>query len=75
MQNQPFERFFEKGFLRNFAKFTRKQLCRKNETLAQVLSCEFCKNTFLENTAEQTASDYSTINSSGGRINKRSDKL
>ena len=74
MQKEPFESFFEKGFLRNFAKFTRKQLCRKNETLSQVLSCEFCKNTFLENTTGQTASD-STINRSEGRINKQSDKL
>ena len=43
------------GVLRNFAKFTRKHLCQslffnkacnfiKKETLAQVFSCEFCKN-------------------------------
>ena len=40
-----------KGALRNFAKFTEKQLCQshffnnfiKKETLAQVFSCEFCK--------------------------------
>ena len=36
--------------MRNFAKFTRKHLSRKNETLAQVLSCEFLKNTFLQKT-------------------------
>ena len=36
------------GTLRNFAKFTGKHLCQslffnKKETLAQVLSCEFCQ--------------------------------
>ena len=43
-----------KAVLRNFAKFTRKHLRRslflKKETLAQVLSCEFCeisRNTFF----------------------------
>ena len=75
MQKEPFQRFFEKALLRNFAKFTKKQLCSKNETLSQVLSCGFCKNTFLENTTGQTASDYSTINRGEGRINKQSDKL
>ena len=57
--------FCEKGNFRNFAKFTGKQQCQslflmklqteacnfiKKETLAQVLSCEFCeifKNTFF----------------------------
>ena len=45
--------FCEKGVLRNFAKFTGKNLCQSNffkkETLAQVFSSEFCeipKNTF-----------------------------
>ena len=37
----------QKGFLRNFTKFTRKHLCQslffKKETLAQVLPCKFCK--------------------------------
>ena len=52
------EVFCEKGVLRNFAKFTGKQLCQslffnrvvdaacnfiKKETLAQVFSCEFEK--------------------------------
>ena len=53
------EVFFEKGVLRNFAKFKGKDLCRslfldkvaglrpatllKKETLAQVFSCEFVK--------------------------------
>ena len=54
----------KKGVLRNFVKFTRKYLCQslffnkvagpcnfmKKETLAQVLSCEFCeisKSTFF----------------------------
>ena len=47
------EVFCEKGVLRNFAKFTGKNLCQSNffkkETLAQVFSSEFCeipKNTF-----------------------------
>ena len=37
-QKQPPEVFYEKGVLRNFA-------CNffKKETLAQVLSCEFCE--------------------------------
>ena len=46
--------FVRKGVLRNFAKFTGKHLCQslffKKETLAQVLSCEFCeifKSTFF----------------------------
>ena len=51
------EVFCKKGFLRNFAKFTGKNLCQslffnkvagacnfiKKETLAQVSSCEFCE--------------------------------
>ena len=57
------EVFYEKGVLRNFAKFTgkhlaapatllKKRLCNfiKKETLAQVFSCEFCeisKNTLF----------------------------
>ena len=46
--------FCKKGALRNFTKFTGKHLCQslffKKETLAPVLSCEFCeisKNTFF----------------------------
>ena len=51
------EVFCEKGFLRNFAKFTGKHLCQslffKKETLAQMFSCQFCeisKNTFSNRT-------------------------
>ena len=47
---QPSKRFFKKIIMKNFAKFTRKHLCRKNETPAQVFSCEFCeicKNIFF----------------------------
>ena len=44
MQTQTSEAFFKKGVLRNFAKFTRKHLCKKNETLVQVFSCEFYQN-------------------------------
>ena len=78
MQKQPSEEFVKKGVMRNFAKFTRKHLCRKNETLAQVFSGEFCeiyKNTVFAEHHRATASDYSSINSSEGRINKRNGKL
>ena len=68
------EVFCEKGVLGNFAKFTGKHLCQnlfinkvaglfnfiKKETLAQVLSCEFCKiskNTFSYRTLPLAASD------------------
>ena len=66
----------EKGVFRNFAKFTGKHLCQslffnkkaglrpatllKEETLAHVLSCEFCeisKNTFLTEHLRTTASE------------------
>ena len=72
------EGFFKKGFMRNFAKFLRKHLCQKNETLAKVFSCEFCeiyKNFFFAENYRTTASDYSSINSNEGRINKRNGKL
>ena len=59
------EVFCKKGVLRNFEKFTGKQLCQslffnKKETLTQLLSCEFCKtsrNTFSYRTPPVTASD------------------
>ena len=39
--------FCKKGVLKNFTKFARKQVCQslffKKETLAQVVSCEFCE--------------------------------
>ena len=53
------EVFCKKGFLRNFAKFTGKHLCQSFflnkfvQTLARVISCEFCeisKNTFSHRT-------------------------
>ena len=53
------EVFCEKGVLRNFAKFTEKHLCQ-TETLALVLSCEFCeisKNTFSYRTPTVAASE------------------
>ena len=61
----------KKGFLRNFAKFTGKHLCRpepcnfiKKETLAQVFSCEFCeisKNTlFTEHLRTTTSFSFIT---------------
>ena len=59
------EMFCKKGVLRNFTKFTGKHLCQsfsfnkaagpeacnfiKKETLAQVLSCEFCEISKKEN--------------------------
>ena len=62
-QKQPPEVFCEKGVLRKFTKFTGKHLCQslffKNETLAQVFSCEFCensKNTFFTEHLWATAS-------------------
>ena len=63
MQKQPFEGFFKKGVMRNFAEFTRKHLQRN---LFLVFSCEFCeicKNTFLAEQLRTTAFDYSSINS------------
>ena len=47
-QKQSSVVFCEKGVLRNFAKFTGKQLCQplffiKKETLVLVFDCEFCK--------------------------------
>ena len=56
------EVFCEKCVLRNFAEFTGKHLCQsllKEETLAQVFSCEFCKisrNTFSYRTPLVAAS-------------------
>ena len=62
-QKQPPEVFYKKGILKNFAKFTEKDLRQslffnkvagysfiKKETIAQMFSCEFCeifKNTFF----------------------------
>ena len=40
MQKQPSERFFKKGAMRNFVKFTRKQLCR-NLFFDKVKLCRF----------------------------------
>ena len=65
----------KKGVLRNFAKFTRKQLCqslffnkvaalRKKETLAQVFSSEFfeiSKNTSFTEHLRVTASDSKKV--------------
>ena len=61
IQKQPPEVFYKKGVLRNLIKSTGKHMCQslflnnyfiKKETLAQVLSCKFCKiskSTFLQN--------------------------
>ena len=65
------EAFYKKGVLRNFVKFTGKQLCQglylnfiKKETLAQLFSCEYCeisKNTFFHRTPLVAASVYSAV--------------
>ena len=39
VQKQAQEVFYKKGVLKDFAKFTRKHLCRKKETLVQVFLC------------------------------------
>ena len=63
------EVFCKKSALRNFAKFTGKRLCQslfcrpqaEKETLAQVLSCEFCeisKNTFSYRTTPAAFSAF-----------------
>ena len=77
MQKQLSKGFFKKDFLRNFAKFSGKHLCRKNETQAQAFSCHFYKICKIAFVAEhhQTVSDYSSINSSEQRICKRNGKL
>ena len=67
MQKQPSDRFLKKSVTRNFAKFTRKHMCQKNETIAQAFSCEICeicKNIFFAEHHWTTASDYSSINRS-----------
>ena len=75
------EVFCKKGFLRNFAKFTGKQLCQrpffnkvaglfiKKETLAQVFSREFCeifKNTYFYRTPPVAASANYVLLSGNG---------
>ena len=69
LQKQPPEMFCEKVVPRNFTKFTGKHLCQslffnkvaKKETLAQVISCEFCeisKNTLFQRTHVVAASTF-----------------
>ena len=61
--------------LRNFTKFTRKHMC---QNLFFVFSCQFCgvcENTFFPEQYRSTDSDYSSINSSKGSIDKRNRKL
>ena len=63
MQKQLSEGFFKKSVLRNFAKISRKHLCRKNETQAQDFSCDFCEICKITFFAEhhQTVSDYTVL--------------
>ena len=63
IQKQPPEVLYNKGVLRNLAKFTGKQLCQSfffnKETLTQVFSCEFCeisRNNFFYRTPLVAAS-------------------
>ena len=71
-KKQPPEMFYKKGVLKNFTKFTGKQLCQilfliklqgfiKKETLEQVLSCGICKifeNPFFTEQLRKTASAF-----------------
>ena len=70
LQRQPPKVVYKKGVLKNFPKFTGKQLCQgvffnevagltKKDSLAQVFSCKFCeisKNTFFIEHLQMTAS-------------------
>ena len=47
MHRQPSEGFFEKGVIRNFAKFTRKHLYQNPFFVFSFEFWEICKNTFL----------------------------
>ena len=52
--------FCKKGVVRNFAKFTGKQLCQSLFLMAQVFSCEFCEisnNTFSYRISSVAASE------------------
>ena len=65
-QKQPSEGFFQKGVMRNFAKFTRKHLCRKNET-PQKLFSKFIRTLILQNGTGRlfliiAVSIYETVN-------------
>ena len=68
MEKQPFQGFFTKGVMRNFAEI----ICAGIPFL--IFSCEFCeicKNTFFEEQHRTTASDYSSVNSSEESIGKK----
>ena len=58
--------YIKKGVLRNFTKFTGKQLCQslfKKETLAQVLSCEFCRifTEYVWTTASEISKSFMVV--------------
>ena len=75
MKKQPFEGFFKKGVMRNFAN-SQENICAGIFSL--VFSCEFseiCKKTIFAEQHRMTASDYSSINSDEGSIGKRNCKL
>ena len=66
MRSSHPEVFRKKGVLKNFAKFTGKelQLCQM-ETSAQMFSCEFCemfKNTFLQRTPPVAVCSTRSVN-------------
>ena len=90
MQKQPSKRFFKKS---EIWENSQEVFCAgisfsiklnsvtwnfiKNESLAQLFSCEFCeicKNVFFAEHHWTTASNYTSINSSEGRIGKRNCK-
>ena len=73
MQKQPSEGFFDKGVMRNFAKFTRK-VC--TGILFWYFFVNFAKfEHFFAEKDRTAASDCSSINSSKGSTGKRNCKL
>ena len=76
----------KKGVLKNFTKFTGKHLCQsfrlktcnfiKKEALAQMFSCEFCKNfkdiVFTENLPSWHNDVVSTLSQRGGTVKNES---
>ena len=64
------EGFFKKDVMRNFAEFTRKHLTHNLFLVFSCELCEICKNIVFVEQNRTTASDYSSINSSEGSINK-----
>ena len=70
MVKQPYEGFFKKDVLRNFAKFTRKRLCLNLFLVFFCRFCRICKNTFFAEQYRTTDLDYSSIGSKGVLANE-----